>query len=103
MQNFLFRHFHALRTTNNHWLRKTIGMLLVVGGCLGFLPVLGYWMVPVGLALLAVDFPTARRLNRRLIVAWGRWRRRVSRADQARGRVVVRQRVTRTPDIRSGP
>lgn len=103
MRNFLFRHFHALRTTENHWLRKSIGVLLVIGGCLGFLPVLGYWMLPVGLALLAVDFPMARRLNRRLLVAWGRWRRRVTRAAQVRGRALARQRATRTPGIRSGP
>lgn len=103
MQNFLLRYFHALRKTNNHWLRKTIGVLLVIGGCLGFLPVLGYWMLPLGLALLAVDFPTARRLNRRLIVAWGRWRRRVSREAHARGRVLARQRAPRSPGVRSGP
>jgi purine-cytosine permease-like protein len=76
MQKFFQKHFHALRTTDNHWVRKTIGVLLVIGGMLGFLPVLGYWMLPLGLALLAVDFPLARRLHRRLIVWWEYRRRR---------------------------
>jgi purine-cytosine permease-like protein len=76
MQKYFQKHFHALKTTDNHWLRKSIGVLLVIGGMLGFLPVLGYWMLPLGLALLAVDFPIARRMYRRLIVWWERRRRR---------------------------
>ncbi len=72
MREFFHRHFHRLRRTRNHLLRKTIGVLLIVGGVLGFLPVVGYWMIPLGLALLAVDWPLARRANRRLIVWWGR-------------------------------
>jgi hypothetical protein len=51
----------------------TLGGLLVVGGVLGFLPVLGFWMVPLGLAILAVDFPPVRRLQRRLTVRLGAW------------------------------
>lgn len=74
MKNFFLRQFHALKNTRHHWLRHTIGALLVVGGLIGFLPILGYWMVPLGLALLAVDFPFAARLNRRLLRAWVRLR-----------------------------
>lgn len=76
MKDFFQKQFHALKKTENHWLRKTIGVLLVIGGMLGFLPVLGYWMLPLGLALLAIDFPVARRINRRLTVWWERQRRR---------------------------
>ncbi|OGI66117.1 MAG: hypothetical protein A2W18_03200 [Candidatus Muproteobacteria bacterium RBG_16_60_9] len=83
MQKFLQKHFHVLKTTKNHWLRKTIGVLLVIGGLLGFLPVLGYWMLPLGLALLAIDFPIARRLHRRLIVWWEKQRRRFFRERTA--------------------
>jgi purine-cytosine permease-like protein len=72
MKAFLTKQFQALKKTDNHWLRHSIGVLLVIGGLLGFLPVLGYWMLPLGLALLAVDFPFVRRLYRRLSVWWGR-------------------------------
>jgi hypothetical protein len=78
MKQFFQRRFHALKTTQRRGLRKTAGVLLVIGGILGFLPVLGYWMLPLGLALLAVDFPLARRLNRRVIVWWEYKRRRLS-------------------------
>jgi hypothetical protein len=54
-------------------IRILLGCLLVLGGFLGFLPVLGFWMVPLGLLILAIDFPIARRLKRRLDVRLGRW------------------------------
>ncbi|MFP4043514.1 MAG: hypothetical protein ACLFTP_02930 [Rhodosalinus sp.] len=66
------------------WLvRAPLGVLLVAGGLLAFLPVLGLWMLPVGLLLLAVDMPLLRapvsaatiRLRRR----WQTWRRRRTR------------------------
>jgi hypothetical protein len=72
MRKYVLKHYRGLKTTEHHWLRKTVGVLLVIGGLLGFLPVLGYWMLPLGLALLAVDWPWARRISRRLRVWWGR-------------------------------
>lgn len=52
------------------------GVLLILGGVFGFLPILGFWMVPLGVSLLAVDWPPARRAWRRMKV-WGlrRWQR----------------------------
>ena len=44
--------------------RIAIGALLVVGGVLGFMPVLGFWMIPLGLLLLSYDVPVAARLWR---------------------------------------
>jgi len=36
-------------------------MALIVSGIVGtFLPILGFWMVPLGLALLAIDLPFLR-------------------------------------------
>ena len=32
-----------------------------MGGLLGFLPVLGFWMLPLGLVLLSLDFALLRR------------------------------------------
>ena len=78
MWQFFQRQFHALKVGRRRWLRQSIGVPLVAGGLLGFLPVLGYWMLPLGLALLAVAWPVARRLYRRLIVWWGRRRRRAN-------------------------
>ena len=53
-------------------LRIVIGGLLVLGGIFGFLPILGLWMVPLGLLVLSVDLPPVRRARRRLTVWWHR-------------------------------
>jgi hypothetical protein len=58
--------------------RVGVGSALVVGGILGFLPILGFWMIPLGLTVLSADLPVARRLRRRMEVAvarrWRAWR-----------------------------
>jgi hypothetical protein len=41
--------------------RSVLGLLLIGAGVLGFLPVLGFWMIPAGLALIALDIPPWRR------------------------------------------
>jgi hypothetical protein len=62
------------------WLRLAIGILLLLGGILGFLPILGFWMLPLGLLVLSYDLPTVRRWRRRLEVGWlRRWRGRSKR------------------------
>ena len=53
--------------------RIAVGAGLIVGGTLGFLPILGFWMLPLGLVVLSVDFPSVRRQRRRATVAIGRW------------------------------
>ena len=57
-------------------LRIAIGMLLVILGILGFLPVLGFWMVPLGVLILSYEFATVRRFRRRSVVWWERRRKR---------------------------
>ena len=42
-------------------LRSVVGILLMMGGVVGFLPILGFWMIPAGFALIALDVPTLRR------------------------------------------
>ncbi|RMI22204.1 hypothetical protein [Sinorhizobium meliloti] len=59
---------------NSPALRVLIGVLLVFGGVLGFLPILGFWMVPLGLLVLSHDIPSMRRRRRKLAVWWARWR-----------------------------
>lgn len=61
-------------------LRVAMGLAFVALGLVGFLPVVGFWMIPVGLVILSVDSPLARRLRRRAEVwvlrRYNRWRRR---------------------------
>lgn len=40
--------------------RSLVGLLLIVAGLFGFLPVLGFWMLPVGVAFIALDLPRTR-------------------------------------------
>lgn len=35
--------------------RLLAGLLLMLGGVFGFLPVIGFWMFPLGLAVAALD------------------------------------------------
>ena len=60
-----------VRLPGNRLLRVGLGILLVLCGALGFLPVLGFWMIPLGLGILGVDFPPARRFYRRATVWTG--------------------------------
>jgi hypothetical protein len=51
--------------------RMGIGIALVVGGLLGFLPILGFWMIPLGLIVLSIDIPAVRRWRRQLAIWLG--------------------------------
>jgi hypothetical protein len=51
-------------------LRSLLGLLLMAGGVFGFLPLLGFWMLPIGLAFVALDIPPLRRR----LLAWLRRR-----------------------------
>jgi|MudIll2142460700_1097286.scaffolds.fasta_scaffold00165_18 purine-cytosine permease-like protein len=100
VKKFVDSHYARLRTHPNHWVRKTVGILLVIGGLLGFLPVLGYWMLPLGLGLLAVDWPVARRAYRRLLSWWGRWLRGLRLKARS---AAQRRKAAGTPGRGSGP
>ena len=67
--------------------RIALGASLVGGGVLGFLPILGFWMLPLGLFVLSVDSPWVRRGRRRSEIRFARWRnaRKARRADAAKG------------------
>jgi hypothetical protein len=62
-----------LRSPPAPWVRIPIALLLIAGGLAGFLPLLGFWMVPLGLLLLALDVPFLRRPILRCIT-WLQWR-----------------------------
>ena len=40
--------------------RSVIGVLFMIGGVFGFLPILGFWMLPLGIAFIALDVPPLR-------------------------------------------
>ena len=72
---------HKVRLFNRHWhlpkskpIRIGLGIVLVACGLLGFLPVLGFWMIPLGLLVLSVDIPVVRRWRRQVTVWWHRRR-----------------------------
>ena len=46
-----------VRKPSSIYVRIPLAFLLVVGGFLSFLPVLGLWMLPLGLLLFAQDVP----------------------------------------------
>lgn len=64
--------------------RIVVGVLCIIGGVLGFLPVLGFWMIPLGLLILSVDFPWVRRWRRNQEVKIGRWWQRRKGKKMAR-------------------
>ena len=82
---------HKVRLFNRHWhlpqskpIRIGLGILLIVGGLVGFLPVLGFWMIPLGLFVLAVDLPIVRRWRRQLTVWWHRRKDETGEAPAAK-------------------
>ena len=84
---------HKVRLFNRHWhlpqskpIRIGLGILLIAGGLLGFLPVLGFWMIPLGLLVLSVDLPVVRRWRRQLTVWWHRRKGETGETDASRRR-----------------
>ena len=51
------------------FLRIPLGVLLCLGGLFFFLPLLGLWMLPVGLLILSEDIPWLRD-RREKVEAW---------------------------------
>ena len=64
-----------MRSNRMMLVRFPIALLLIFGGLLSFLPVLGIWMLPLGLMLLALDVPF---LQGPVSVLFIRWRRRIA-------------------------
>ena len=44
-------------TQSSPWLRWPAALVLIIAGIFGFLPILGFWMVPLGLVLVVQDIP----------------------------------------------
>lgn len=73
-----------LRRPGARLVRVPLGILLMLGGIFSFLPVLGIWMLPLGLMLLALDIALLRApVNFALVRGsrkWSTWQR--SRRDR---------------------
>lgn len=50
-----------LRKPSSRLVRIPLAILLIAGGIFGFLPVLGLWMLPLGLLLFAQDVPMLQK------------------------------------------
>jgi hypothetical protein len=68
------RGMRGLRHPKARYIRIPVAVLSIVGGVFSFLPVLGLWMLPLGLLLLAHDVPFLRKPVGRF-TSWGaqRW------------------------------
>lgn len=69
--------YRALRTAPKA-VRIAVGILLVIGGVFGFLPVLGFWMIPLGLVVIFYDVPWVRGRWRKFRTWWKRRRGQTS-------------------------
>lgn len=54
-------------------LRVPVAILMIFGGVFAFLPVLGVWMLPLGIMLLALDVPALQIPVAGVIIRIRRW------------------------------
>ncbi|MFY8030230.1 MAG: hypothetical protein ACOVO5_00190 [Devosia sp.] len=76
-----------VRRPQSRILRIPLGILLVLGGIFSFLPVLGIWMLPLGLLLLALDMPFLQGPMNNIILRGQRWFAKRRRQRQERRRL----------------
>jgi len=62
-----------VREPHMHLIRVPLALLLILGGVFSFLPILGLWMLPLGLAILAIDVPPLKRPVADTLVRLQRW------------------------------
>lgn len=70
------RFIQWLRKPSSFAARLTVALLLILGGVFSFLPVLGIWMLPLGLLFIAQDVPFLQKpLIRSLTWMETKWER----------------------------
>jgi hypothetical protein len=82
-----------LRRPSSRLVRFPLALLLILGGLLSFLPILGLWMLPLGLILIAQDIPPLQKPVAQLL-GWveRKWlERRAAKAAQS-------EQASRKPD-----
>jgi hypothetical protein len=75
-----------LRKPSSRLARIPLAILFIVGGVFSFLPVLGLWMLPLGLLLVAQDVPALQKPMSRML-GWikRKWEARTERLDSSNG------------------
>jgi hypothetical protein len=69
------RFIRWLREPSSFAVRLFVAILLIVGGIFSFLPILGIWMLPLGLLLIAQDVPALQKpLVAALMWTEARWK-----------------------------
>ena len=63
------RWLRRIRSSAATMVRIPLAVVLIAAGLVGFLPILGFWMIPLGLALIALDVPFLRGPLAR-VLAW---------------------------------
>ncbi|MCA6123043.1 hypothetical protein J6500_14230 [Bradyrhizobium sp. WSM 1704] len=73
-----------LRKPSSIYVRIPLAILLILGGIFSFLPVLGLWMLPLGLLLFAQDVPFLQKPTAQLL-GWieRKWAEREARKRDA--------------------
>ena len=56
-----------LRKPSSRYVRIPMAILLIIGGIFSILPVLGLWMLPLGLLLFAQDVPMLQKPMARML------------------------------------
>jgi len=81
IKSTILKSYRKLVAHPNPWVRRLVGVSLVIGGILGpVLPILGLWMLPMGVIVLIIDAPSLRPMRRRYN-AW--WRKKLARFSSA--------------------
>lgn len=75
LPNRMRRFLEWLLRPERRWFRLPVAILLIAGGALWFLPLLGFWMMPLGLILLAEDIPPLKRWVARFLRRIEKWSR----------------------------
>ncbi|MFO1241771.1 MAG: PGPGW domain-containing protein [Rickettsiales bacterium] len=61
---------HEIPLPQSKAIRIALGIFCLLLGCLGFLPILGFWMIPLGLMILSIDWPFARHIRDKISKWW---------------------------------
>lgn len=79
LKAWLSRQRRWVRTTFPPGVRSLVGLALIGGGFLGFLPILGFWMVPLGVIFVGLDVGSIRRAVGRIFGRTPRLRHKSNR------------------------